>query len=141
MSDDSSGRGSIGTEIFEEVEALVAAEQITRSEAFKRISERTGRREGTVAANYYRIARKTGAPLLPRGRRANAQKAAAPGRGRGRRAVSTAGGGDLSTALARVSTALEELQAAVRRQETELTRLRDENARFDEFRRLARKFS
>lgn len=140
MAVDPTGRGSIGTEIFEEVEAMVSAERITRSEAFKRISMRTGRREGTVAANYYRIARKTGAPLLPRGRRATAQNASAAGRGRGRRAASS-GGGDLTAALARVSAALDELQAAVRRQDAEMARLREENARFDEIRRIARKFA
>ena len=66
MSDEPAGRGRIGVEIFEEVEKIVAAEGITRSEAFQRLSEQTGRRAGTVAANYYRIARQRGA-VRPRG--------------------------------------------------------------------------
>lgn len=125
------GRGRIGAQIFDQVEKLVAAEKITRSEAFKRISDQTGRREGTVSANYYRIARQQGATLQPRGRRG-------PGRPRGR---TGAAGSEIATAISHVSSALTELQAAVRRQESDLTRLREENARFDEIRRLARRVS
>ena len=135
MSDEGAAtRGKIGNQIFEEVEAMVAREKITRSEAFKRISERTGRREGTVAANYYRIARQSGATLAPRVRRG-------PGRPRGRRPATgtTAGGGDVSTALARLSAAFDDLRTAVRNTEAENTRLRNENKNFEEIRRLMRK--
>ena len=51
------GRGSVGNEIFERVEQLVNNENMRRTDAFKQISSETGRREGTVAANYYRVAR------------------------------------------------------------------------------------
>lgn len=130
----SAGRGKIGPQIFEEVEALVASEKITRSEAFKRISERTGRREGTVAANYYRIARQSGATIQPRTRRG-------PGRPRGRRSAAAvvAGSGDVASALARVNAAVAELSAALRRQESENAKLREENKSFEEIRRLMRK--
>jgi hypothetical protein len=134
MAEDSDGRGRIGAQIFEQVEKLVAAEKITRSEAFKRISEETGRREGTVSANYYRIARQRGTTLQTRGRRG-------PGRPRGRAGAGTSGAGDVAGAISRVTAALTELQAAVRRQESELSRLREENSRFDEIRRLARRVS
>ena len=51
------GRGRIGVEIYEQVEQLVKEHGISRTEAFQRLSDETGRRAGTVAANYYRIAR------------------------------------------------------------------------------------
>jgi len=130
MTEAEGGRGTVGTEIFEEVERLVADEGINRSEAFQRISERTGRRPGTVAANYYRIARQRGAPLRPRRRRG------AAGSGRGRR---SGGGGDVQAALAQASAALDELGALARRQEQEIARLRDEVAGYAEIKRLAKR--
>lgn len=118
-------RGSIGVEIFEEVERIVSAEGITRSEAFQRISDASGRQPGTVAANYYRVARQRGAALAPRTRRA-------PGRPRrGRAAVSS----DADAALSRAMSALEELSAIVRRQDQEIARLRDQGEQFDKFRK------
>ncbi len=48
--DDAPTRGTVGQEIFERVEQLMASEQITRTEAFQRISDESGRRAGTVAA-------------------------------------------------------------------------------------------
>jgi hypothetical protein len=52
--------GEIGEQIFEQVEKLVSEEGLKRHEAFQRISQESGRRAGTVAANYYRVARKRG---------------------------------------------------------------------------------
>jgi hypothetical protein len=131
MADDENGgaRGSIGVEIFEQVERMLAEDKITRAEAFKRLSDETGRKPGTVAANYYRIARKRGAPLQPRGRRGSRA-----GRGRGR-----AGSGDAAAALGRAMSALEELSGVVRRQEQEISRLRAENEGFNEIRRLMKR--
>ena len=63
---ESAPRGSVGNEIFDQVEKLMADEGLSRTHAFQRLSEKTGRRAGTVAANYYRVARQRGAPLQPR---------------------------------------------------------------------------
>jgi hypothetical protein len=123
--DEQGGRGRIGVEIFEQVEKLVSDEGITRSEAFQRISDESGRRAGTVAANYYRVARQRGAELQPRG-------------GRGRRR-STGGGSsspNIESALQRVTGALEELAEVVREQERELSRLREQGEQLDKLRRL-----
>ncbi|MDX6647427.1 MAG: hypothetical protein QOK40_3154, partial [Miltoncostaeaceae bacterium] len=54
------GRGRIGAEIYEQVEKMISEEKLTRTEAFQRLSDATGRRPGTVAANYYRVARQRG---------------------------------------------------------------------------------
>jgi hypothetical protein len=119
-------RGRIGAEIFEQVEKLVATENLTRTQAFKRLSEETGRRQGTVAANYYRIARQRGAALQPRVRRG-------PGRPRGRGRGQAS---DTQAVISRAMSALEELGELARRQEQELGRLREENKQFDQVRKL-----
>lgn len=111
-----SRRGSIGNEIFEQVEQIIKDEGLSRTNAFQRLSEQTGRRAGTVAANYYRVARMRGAPLQKRTRRAGG--AARPA---GRRAAGT---GSVDGALSRAMESVQELAAIVRRQEKELSTLR-----------------
>lgn len=127
MADEKPTRGSVGNEIFEEVERLVAG-GMNKTQAFNEISNRTGRESGTVAANYYRVARARGAELRPRRRRAEGSA-----RSRG------AAGGDVTTALSRVTAAMDDLARAVRRQEHELARLRDETSGLAEIRRLAKR--
>jgi hypothetical protein len=69
--------GVIGEQIFQQVEKLVKG-GMTRTDAFKQISSESGRREGTVAANYYRVARKrAGGSLRPRRARGRARTATA----------------------------------------------------------------
>jgi hypothetical protein len=123
--DEGGGRGRIGVEIFEQVEKLVSDEGITRTEAFQRLSEQTGRRAGTVAANYYRVARQRGAELQPRG-----------GRGRRRSGGGGGDGTDLEAALGRVTSALEDLADMVRTQQRELDQLREQSQQLDRLRRL-----
>src|SRR4029078_11220296 len=84
--------GEIGEKIYEDVEKLVA-QGMNRTEAFAKISADTGRRAGTVAANYYRVARKrAGAPLRKTRSRAGGttRKAASGARRVTRRAASSA---------------------------------------------------
>jgi hypothetical protein len=122
-------RGNIGNEIFEQVERIVAEEGLTRTQAFQKLSEQTGRRAGTVAANYYRVARQRGAPLQPRRRRAGARGPARGGRGR-------TAPPDAEAALARASEAIRELQAIVRGQERELASLREQVAVVDQLQKV-----
>ncbi|HEX2508563.1 MAG TPA: hypothetical protein VHK23_09605 [Miltoncostaeaceae bacterium] len=123
-----STRGNVGNEIFEQVERIVAEEGLTRTQAFQKLSEQTGRRAGTVAANYYRVARKRGAPLQPRRRRSGARGAARGGRRR-------ASAGNADAALGRATEAIRELEAIVRSQERELASLREQAAVVDQLRR------
>lgn len=125
MADDKPARGSVGNEIFDEVERLVAG-GMNKSQAFKEISARTGRAVGTVQQNYYRVAGQRGAPLRSRRRGERA--------GRGR-----TGGGEVQVALAKATAALDELAKAVRRQEQEIARLREESSGYAELRRLAKR--
>ena len=119
-------RGSVGKEIFASIQKLVADEKIGVTEAFKRFAAKTGRHEGTVAANYYRVARLQGVSGK-RGRRSGIPaKTPAAGKGRARSGAS------------RIEAVLRELATAVRAQEAELNRLRTENARLDAIRKFLR---
>src|SRR4051794_20372423 len=95
--------GEVGEKIFDQVERIVG-EGLSRTDAFKRISEESGRREGTVAANYYRVARKrAGGSLRPRGGRS---RAAAGTRSRRR---SGAEGADIDALAGAVVQSVQEL--------------------------------
>jgi hypothetical protein len=122
---DAPPRGGIAEAIFAEVEQMTAGGAMSKSDAFAAISERTGRRSGTVAANYYRIARKRGAPLEPRVRRG-------PGRPAGGRRA--AGGGDGDAVIRRLEEAVGELAAFVRGQQDEIARLREQSEQFEKLR-------
>lgn len=113
------GRGKIGEQIFAEVEQLTANGAMKRSAAIAQIAARTGSNAGTIAANYYRIARQRGVPLRSR-RTTNGRSA------RGR---------DLSQTI---TSAIRAIEATLRSQEEELATLRKENQRFEKLRRLLR---
>src|SRR5262249_21754335 len=111
-------RGSVGTEIFEQVEKLVADQKVGRTEAFRRVAAKTGRQQGTVAANYYRIARQRGTKLAPRRRRAGVS------------------GVNTGSVLKRALAALEGVTGLFRKLEHEIAGLRKENQRLAAIRRL-----
>lgn len=114
--------GRVGNEIFKQVQSLISDHKLTRTGAFKRIAEKSGRNAGTVAANYYRVARQQGVKLQKRRRRG----AAAP-RGLDRRGPGAA---------ANVIAAVQELAQLIRQQSNEIDRLRRENQRYQAIRRL-----
>lgn len=109
-------RGSIGRQVFDQVEQLTAQGSMTRLAAFKQIGAASGRAPGTVAANYYRIARQRGVPLQSR-------------RPRGPSGTAQAG-------LSRIRGALQAVASALRAQEAELAELRSQSAAFQKLRRL-----
>ena len=117
-------RGSVGNEIFDQVEKLMADEGLSRTNAFQRLSEMTGRRAGTVAANYYRVARQRGAALQPRAPRGSRSGGGGGGgrRSPGRR--SAKGSGDVDAALQRATASIQELAGLVRSQQREIDELR-----------------
>lgn len=112
-------RGEIGPEIFAQIDKMVATEKIGRTEAFKRLAQKTGRQPGTVAANYYRVARRKGAKLAPRRRR-------------------IVGGrpGAAHSVVQRAAAALEEVSGVIRKLEEQILQLRRENQRVAAIRRL-----
>lgn len=113
-------RGNVGEQIFTEVEHLTAGGAMERTAAIARVAERIGSNPGTVAANYYRIARQRGVALRPRRPRGSTA-------GKGRGAVS-----------ARLAAAIRAVDVALRSQAQELDALRKGHARFEKLRRLLR---
>ena len=102
--------GEVGEQIFEQVEKLVAG-GMNRTEAFAKISADSGRRAGTVAANYYRVARKrAGGSLRPRKRR-------------GRAAAATAGA-DIDALAKSLVDSVQALTEAVKSQAAEVREMR-----------------
>lgn len=112
-------RGEVGPEIFAQIEKMVAAEKIGRTEAFRRLAQKSGRQAGTVAANYYRVARSKGAKLAPRRRRIAGGRA-----------------GSANAVVQRAAAALEEVGAVIRKLEEQILQLRRENQRMAAIRRL-----
>jgi hypothetical protein len=109
--------GGVGESIFAEVEQLTTGGATTRLAAFEAIAKRTDGQTGTVAANYYRIARKRGVSLRPR---------------------RTGGAASVNSraAVRALATAAKRLGAALQGKERELATLRKENRRFAELRKL-----
>jgi hypothetical protein len=114
--------GVIGEQIFEQVEKLVKG-GMSRTDAFKKISADSGRREGTVAANYYRVARKrAGGSLRPR-RRAGRRAATTTTRSR-RAPAASSGGGDIDALTRALVQNVQDLAAAMNAQAAEVKDLR-----------------
>ncbi|HYX84242.1 MAG TPA: hypothetical protein VE777_04665 [Gaiellales bacterium] len=125
--------GVIGEQIFQQVEQLVKG-GLSRTDAFKQISSESGRREGTVAANYYRVARKrAGGSLRPRrGRGRTRTTAASPRRARTVTAR-RAGEADIDALANSLVQNVQALAAAMTAQAAEVKDLR---ARLDGVRKL-----
>ena len=139
--------GSIGRETFEKVEALTA-DGGSKSDAFKRIAQQTGRSPGTVAANYYRVARAHGTVTSRRrGRKSTAkttrkaaratttrtnssgtaptaQATARTPRRRTSRPRSAGSGSDLDRLAAQLVSSVQELAEAMNQQQSELSEMR-----------------
>lgn len=127
--------GVIGEQIFQQVEKLEKG-GMSRTDAFKKISADSGRREGTVAANYYRVARKrAGGSLRPRrrtgGRRATTGTATT--RTRRASAASTTANGDVDALTRDLVRNVQALAAAMNAQAAEVKDLR---SRLDGVRKL-----
>lgn len=97
---------SVGEATYRAVNELTsrAENPLTRSQAFVQLAEEQGRQEGTVSANYYRVARKRGEGRSRR--KKPAVRASKP--------VSAAATSPLLEAIARAQRALEEVEAAAR---------------------------
>lgn len=135
-SETSAPRGSVGNEIFDQVEKLMADEGLSRTQAFQRLSEMTGRRAGTVAANYYRVARQRGAALQPRAPRGSRSGGGAARKSAARK--SSRGSGDVEAALQRATASIQELANLVRNQQRELDDLREQTKVLEQLRTLVK---
>jgi hypothetical protein len=119
--------GEIGEQIYDQVEKLVAG-GMNRTEAFAKISADSGRRAGTVAANYYRVARKrAGGSLRPRakrGRPARRTAAASTGSRSRARGRSRAAGGDIDSLANALIRDVQALAEAIKSQAGEVAEMR-----------------
>lgn len=108
-------RGSVGKEVFDRVEALLASQPgLSRSAAFERVGTELDKAPGTIAASYYRVARASGT-----GTRST----------RGASGEAKALGDNLRDAVNAIISYLN-------KQETEVNKLRDELERLDQIRSL-----
>jgi len=115
-------RGAVGEQVFEQVRKLVTGDKVSVTKAFEMLADKTGGNKGTIAANYYRVARKKGLALRPRGPRAAA-----------------AGRGKASAVLGKAQGVIRELAALIKQQETQIARLQAENSRYGAIRKLISK--
>jgi methyl-accepting chemotaxis protein len=116
--------GSIGKETFDQVEALLKQGR-SKTEAFAQIASDSGKNAGTVAANYYRVARANGS-VKPRRRR---RKATTPARATtataSRRArQSSNGNGEIDRLTADLVSNVQALAKAMQAQSQEVSDLR-----------------
>jgi len=114
--------GAVGKATFEQVEALTKQGK-SKTEAFAQIASDTGRNRGTVAANYYRVARASGA-VKPRKRRAKATKTASTSRTSTSRGAAARNGSDITSLSNDLVKSVTALADAVKQQQAEVTALR-----------------
>jgi hypothetical protein len=111
-------KAGISATIYDAIEKLMAGGKMKRAAAFRQHAKATGRKEGTVAVNYYYAAKKRGTAK----RRPGRPKLAAAARN---------GAGS-----SRIESVLMSLADLLRSQEAELASLRRDNERFAALRRL-----
>jgi hypothetical protein len=119
---------TIGPEIFERASALVA-EGKTRTEAFAQIGQERGSRPGTVAANYYRVARAQGQGRAKKRaattRRRRSTTAAAPARRTRTRPTADTGNGDIHQIAQQIAELTQQLMRQVEERDQRIRALVD----------------
>jgi len=120
-----SGKNPKWKKIYEDVEKLVA-QGMNRTEAFAKISADTGRRAGTVAANYYRVARKRAGGSLrkTRSRAGGTTRKAASGARRGTRRAASSAASDIDSIVDDLVKNVQALAEAVKANSVENKELR-----------------
>lgn len=125
-------RGQVGPQTYDQVRKIVEDKKIPMGKAFEEVARATGRKPGTVAVTYYRIARQKGGATRKR------RIGTAPGR-RGRRAnASGTSMLGMRTILSRVSAAIKELETVIAEQAREIARLRGESRLAERIRKALR---
>ena len=117
MTDKQRRDGSKGRAAFAEINKMTATGRITRQAAFVTYAGRIGSQPGTVAANFYRVARAEGA-VQPRGSRKTAETSQTTPERRERppkaRTDGTNGTGDVAQIVAQLVTDVRALADAVK---------------------------
>lgn len=117
----------MGLQTYDQVRKIIEGKNLPVGEAFKEVAAATGRKPGTVAVTYYRIARQKRGPMRKR---------------RGSMAAGASGGASASTrvagALSKVSAAIKELEAVIASQAHEIARLKGASKLADRIRKALR---
>jgi len=122
-------RGQIGPQTYAQVRKLVEEKKLPIGKAFAEVAAATGRKAGTVAVTYYRVARQQGGPIRKR-----VARGGRPGRpGRRPRMVPA-----VQAVLSRVSAAVRELEAIIAHQAREIERLGSASRLADRIRKALR---
>ena len=132
-------RGEVGRQTYERVRALLDG-GMSRSEAFAQVGEETGRKPGTVATAFYRIAREQpdGGGVRQRPRKGKGAAAATTGGGRTTRQRGAGGtpSPSVDRFVADAHRAIDQLAAQLRELDGEVRQLRDQAGRYDRIRRM-----
>jgi hypothetical protein len=113
------GHGQVGQQTYEHVRKLVAEKGLAVGKAFEEVAKATGRKAGTIAVTYYRLARRqVGAPGKRRGRPAGSGRAGRKARGPMP---------SVDQVLRRASAAIKELEDVIAHQAREIARLAGES--------------
>jgi len=120
--------GSIGRATYEAVNKLIADGAATKQAAFAAYGKQTKTQPGTVAANYYRVARAEGA-AKPRKRRVTARSGAsrasvASAQLNRRSRATRSAGSDLDATLSALVSSIEDLASALKQEQAETAELR-----------------
>jgi hypothetical protein len=124
--------GSVGSETFKAVEALVKT-GLSKTEAFNQVAADTGKKVGAVSANYYRVARASGA-VKPRKRTAKPAPTLATRRATAPRREPPASNVGVDEIVRQLAASVSALTEAVKAQDAEVRELR---RRLDRARTLA----
>jgi hypothetical protein len=116
--------GSVGKETFAKVEALTKKGK-SKTEAFAQVASETGRNPGTVAANYYRVARANGTVKPRPTRRTTRSRTTDNARSVRRTARKSPANGSLDQLANDLVASVQALAAAVKAQDQEVADLRD----------------
>lgn len=123
------GHGQVGQQTYEHVRKLVAEKGLAVGKAFEEVAKATGRKAGTIAVTYYRLARKQLAPVGKRRGRPPGSGKAPSAKGR----ATTA-----SKVMSRVTAAMKELEDVVTHQAREIARLTTESKLSERIRKALR---
>ncbi len=131
-------RGEVGRQTYERVRELLES-GMSRSDAFGQVGEETGRKPGTVATAFYRIAREQpdGGGVRQRPRRGRGAAAAATsGRSTRQRAGSGTPSPSVDRLVADAHRTIDQLATQLRELDGEVRQLRDQASRYDRIRRM-----
>jgi len=128
-------RGEIGRQTYERVRALLDG-GMSRTTAFEQVGEETGRKPGTVATAFYRIAREQPDGGGVRQRPRKTRETAGSKRTSRQRAAAPETTPSVDRLVGDVHRSIDQLAGQLRELDAEVRQLREQATRYDQIRRL-----